>query len=250
MTRTITQIKVWKNRDKTETRIYVNFGKESGCLYLTGSKWNPKGKLEGMTEEEKEAAWQLVQARHGNDGYWHTIWGSELEAKPVSAPVVKTSPAPSLNRRGDHCSRCGHWVEPGLGELTHLTDEEDIDFLGGGKSWIVTHLDIAICDANIAADKAESDREAAETAAEDSARSALTAEMLRVEPFDFAGFTETLPGIFTGEVKNVRCTVQLIRYSDGETSRYFYSADPAAAGLTAKLFDDSLESSFSKLFGD
>lgn len=248
--RTITQIKVWKKED---TRIYVSFdSRESGCLYLTGNRWHPKGELEGMTEEEKDAAWQLVQKQYG-DGLWHTIWASELETKPlpVSFDYKKSPPSTAtVNRYGDYCKRCGRWVEPGLGELSHLTDEEDIDFLGGGNAWILTHLNRTVCDANIAEDAATHAAVEERAAAEKAARFAVLSGAVRVEPFDFAGFAETETGIFVGEVNGVRCAVEIVQFSDGETARFFYCADPAAAGLTPKTFDGSIESSFSEFFGD
>ena len=251
-TRRITQVKVWKNADKTETRIYVSFGKDSGCLYLSGSKWNPKGKLEGMTEAEKDSAWQLVQAKFA-DGYWHTIWASELEEK--TSPLVfdyKPSPVTTAtpNRYGDYCIRCGGWVDVGQGELTQLTDEEDVDFLGGGKAWIVTHRFQAVCDDHIATNAAKHAADEELIAAVNASRTAILFGFTRVEPFDFSDFTETMKGIFTGEINGVRCAVEIIPSHDGPDHRFFYSANPAAAGLTPKEFGNSLADTFSNFFGD
>jgi len=83
MTRKITQIKIWKSTDKKETRIYISFDgshttNNSGCYYLTGNRWNAKGTLEGITSEEKQAAWKIVQRNNGNDGKWHTVYENEI----------------------------------------------------------------------------------------------------------------------------------------------------------------------------
>ena len=251
-TRRITQIKVWKNADKTETRIYVSFGKESGCFYLSGSKWNPKDRIEGMTEAEKNAAWELVQAKWA-DGYWHTIWASELEQK--TSPIAfdyKPSPVTTVtaNRYGDYCRKCGSWVEPGQGDLIQLTDEEDIDFLGGGKAWIVTHRFQTVCDDHIATNAAKHAADVELIAAVNASRTAILFGFNPVEPFDFTGFTETENGIFAGEINGVRCAVEIIPASDGPDHRFFYSANPAAAGLTPKVVGTSLADTFNFFFGD
>ena len=48
------------------------------CYYLTGNRWNAKGTLEGITSEEKQAAWKIVQRNNGNDGKWHTVYENEI----------------------------------------------------------------------------------------------------------------------------------------------------------------------------
>ena len=57
---------------------------------------------------------------------------------------------------------------------------------------------------------------------------------------------ETETGIFVGEINGVRCVVEVLRFSDGEESRYFYCTDPAAAGLAVKPAGNF----FSDFFGD
>lgn len=168
MTRTITQIKVWTSTDKKEHRVYIDFAgeKQSGCLYLTGNRWQAKGTLEGMTAEEKKAAWSIVQERFDNDGKWHTIWSDQMNppAPKASQPETVKSEPKIVNRIAGHCRKCGEYLPAGQGELVRLYDEEDIDFIGGGSKWIVFCLDKDGCEsrhqAYQAEKKAEAEREA------------------------------------------------------------------------------------------
>ena len=82
--RTIRQIKVWKNRENTETRIYIDFfdEKRSGEYYLTGNKYNKKGSLINMSLEEKEEALNICTRLHGlnekGGRFWRTYYENEI----------------------------------------------------------------------------------------------------------------------------------------------------------------------------
>lgn len=185
MTRTITQIKVWKSTDKKETRIYINFDGEktglSGCYYLTGNRWQAKGTLENMTAEEKAAALAICNDRF-NDGKWHTIWSNEMNpapAAPVASQPVAKSEVEAIaslpkNRYADHCNACGEALAPGAGWVSILTDEEDIDFIGGGRRSVVYCCDTTGCKQRQAEIKAEREAERQAEAEREAAWNELT----------------------------------------------------------------------------
>lgn len=135
----------------------------------------------------------------------------------------------TTNQRATYCNRCGFWLLPGQGELERLTD-------GRGDAWIVTHLDRQLCDANLTAEAREAARKADEDAANKIARDTILENMTRVEPFDFSDFSQVVPGIYTGVVNNKFAAVEIIPSHDGPDHRFFYSANPAAAGLTPKEY--------------
>jgi hypothetical protein len=52
--RTITDIRIWTNKEKTELRVYITYSdKSEGCFYKTGNNFQAKGTLVNMTEEER-----------------------------------------------------------------------------------------------------------------------------------------------------------------------------------------------------
>lgn len=57
------------------------------------------------------------------------------------------------NQRGQNCSKCGRWVAAGEGELNRWFDDEEDKMV-----WLVYHSDTAICEANIAEDRAKQAR--------------------------------------------------------------------------------------------
>lgn len=82
----ISSIKVWKSPDKKETRIYVNMrgGKRSGCLYITGNRWQAAGTVGGnLTDEEwRQARLLALYSNHeGETPVWHTIYESEMQSE-------------------------------------------------------------------------------------------------------------------------------------------------------------------------
>jgi len=81
------------------------------------------------------------------------------------------------NRRPDYCRRCGHMVPAGEGSLVHLEDEEDIDFIGKGQTWIVYHGDKVLCDKYIADDKREKQEKETQEAALKVEREELAAKV-------------------------------------------------------------------------
>ena len=85
---------------------------------------------------------------------------------PTVVKVSDQSYQPHRNRRGGYCHYCGEWVEAGTGDLTHFADEEDVDFLGNGHSWIVSCWnDRAGC-----AERVEAAREARKAKLDDAPR--------------------------------------------------------------------------------
>lgn len=189
MTREITQIKVWKDQSTKEYRVYVSFSNtvagDAGCYYLTGNKWHAKGTFENMSKEELRAAKAIGIV----DGAWKTIWANEMAQRQVAAApkaeVAQTQPepepAPKTNRYPGHCQACGQPLAAGEGRLVHLTDEEDIDLLGGGHKWIMFCNDTAGCEARrteISAEKAAAAKREQERIAEEAT---LPAAQLRQE---------------------------------------------------------------------
>jgi len=72
--RTIKKIKVWKNDEKTETRVYITFSEgEQGCYYFTGNKWNDKKSFTGMTQEEKDEAFRLSSRESQSGKGWVSV---------------------------------------------------------------------------------------------------------------------------------------------------------------------------------
>lgn len=167
MTRQITQVKVWRDTTKKEVRIYVDFAgsKQSGCLYITGNHWHQANSLENMTADELKAAKKIAV----KDGRWTTVWASDLEATQKPA-TTKAAPAPKTNKYECHCRACGQHLAVGEGTLVHLTDEEDIDFIGQGNQWITYCLDTEACAARRSQAQAEreAERKAEQERAEES----------------------------------------------------------------------------------
>jgi len=153
----IKDIKVWKNPTKTESRIYVHTddGRE-GCLYLTGNGWHKRGEVEGQLTG---AEWQEARELSIRDGKWHTVYNDQPLTSVSTSPKSRNNKTniykPTLNRKPGHCQLCGKYLEPGQAELIHYTDEEDIDFLGGGRAWVCYCLDKDACKSRREQAKAE-----------------------------------------------------------------------------------------------
>jgi len=147
----IKDIKVWKNPTKIESRIYVHTddGRE-GCLYLTGNGWHKRGEVEGNLTE---AEWQEARDRSVRDGKWHTVYNDQPRTDSNNNKTETYKPM--TNRKPGYCQFCGKYLEPGEAELVHFTDEEDIDFLGGGRAWVCYCLDKDACKSRREQAKAE-----------------------------------------------------------------------------------------------
>jgi len=150
----IKNVKVWNNRTKTESRIYVHTDdNREGCLYLTGNGWHKPGEIEGNLTK---AEWNEARELSIRDGRWNTVYNDQPKtnnSKSVSSPEPRNKPM--TNRKPGYCQLCGHYLAPGEAELVHYTDEEDIDFLGDGRAWVCYCLDKAACQARRAQVKAD-----------------------------------------------------------------------------------------------
>lgn len=160
----IKDVKIW--RKGSEARIYIHTmdGREA-CYYKTGNTWHEKESWESqLTDDEIKRAKNLAIY----DKQWHNIPEWEMAARIAIVDGAKVTVkgisllAPERNvmrnRHPDHCRACGKFLQAGEGELVHYTDEEDIDYLGGGKSWVVYCIDTQGCQARVNATKAEVQR--------------------------------------------------------------------------------------------
>lgn len=88
--RTIIEIRVWINKERTELRVYVSFSdKSEGCYYKTGNRYQAKGLLENITEEEKHEAFLICEKFHGPKG-WKTVRRWELNPEPKKEVIYKS----------------------------------------------------------------------------------------------------------------------------------------------------------------
>lgn len=280
----IKDIRVWKNSSKTETRIYVHTddGRE-GVMYRTESRWHKVGDREGkLTDAEwteaKRISNEAYQVAHGYDKTgWATVYENEMwnyddqkRAALLAAETAKieSQRAANKNKRVETCARCGEQIEAGAGWGEYIseknTDEEDLDFIYGGRTgWFYYHNDSSLCERNRASakeakqqakDAAQAERDAWHKKEDDA-----THGMVEVHRFDYTSFREVAERkqqwsrdeIKVGEINGVRCAV-LYHYFGGhdftETTR-FYCADPAHAGLSASVDDGSPQASWQKFFG-
>jgi hypothetical protein len=79
----IKDVKVWKNSNKTETRIYVHTidGRE-GCKYITGNPWHAAKSIDGnLTDEE----WTAAKALAVWDKCWHPVYQND-NPRPARCP--------------------------------------------------------------------------------------------------------------------------------------------------------------------
>ncbi len=98
---TIKDVKVWKNEEKTEVRIYIHTtdGRE-GCKYLTGNRWHKKGSLEGdLTAEEYAEAKRIAVW----DRTWHTVYENQVATRTRFVEDVREDIA--LNHTGSSFDR-------------------------------------------------------------------------------------------------------------------------------------------------
>lgn len=86
--RTITEIRVWTDKAKTEYRIYISFSdKSEGCYYKTGNAYKAKGLLENITEEEKNEAYKISCEFHKIKG-WMSVRSYQMN--PATSKIVNT----------------------------------------------------------------------------------------------------------------------------------------------------------------
>jgi len=85
--RTITDIKVWINKERTEMRVYVTYSdKSEGTYYKTGNHFQAKGSLVNMTEQERHEAFEICEKFHGTKG-WKSVRFYELNPSTSTSKV-------------------------------------------------------------------------------------------------------------------------------------------------------------------
>jgi len=151
---TITDVKIWKNPAKTETRVYVHAGDgREGCKYLTGNHFHPRGEVEGeltpqeWTEARRIAVW---------DGHWHTVYQNpatdgrrdEANQGPRNRPELSLDGRQliTLARRGQEGRNRGDsmtttWMCNECGEIRRTQSHyPQRRCMCGSISWIELHL--------------------------------------------------------------------------------------------------------------
>lgn len=163
----IKDIRVWTKEDETRVYVHTDDGRE-GCLYHTGNRWHKPGEREGrLSESEWAAARALANKKHSKGKGWATIYGDDMwrfddekRAAHMAAVAVEIEKerAANANKRVETCAHCGETIAIGAGWGEYIssknTDEEDLDFVYGGRTgWFYYHNDSSICERARAAEK-------------------------------------------------------------------------------------------------
>jgi len=119
-----------------------------GYYYATGNDYHGAGTFSRhLTAEEWQEAIRIATW----DGEVHTVSVEEMDEAysragiEIAEPQVAEVKQPGWvrkNRKGQHCCRCGRWVEAGQGHLFFVGDE-DVQF--GPAGWLVQCLDTDEC---------------------------------------------------------------------------------------------------------